>query len=831
MSTSETKLPISFRTSFKLDDLEEGVSKQLGEIANLDKVHEAYELLKDRKDAAELLYPTSKGGMIKHTIVKIHDNTTKQQYLLNTIYRVNLDNSGDFGLDEIQGDFEKLYNNDLFGAFIFQEGKIQLINRTFAEIFGLSDSGEVIGKDLKEFVCAEYRGLIDRKGNFDEPVVEVPGIYKIQGKRQGGEVIDLVLSLDYVIYNKKRAIQGLILNLKRRISDSQKFSKFRAIVDFASNGVAIFDTSGKIKYKNKAFQKSIDSRFNKKNNDIFQYLPDVTSSRVQSWIQNDESSVPFKERFVMSNKNREDIPMVLSAIKIPNDFENNFFFATQFFDLTILKKYGNALEEAKLEMGERANDRTSELKRAIGELGEEIQSRKIAEQKLEESEEKYRQLFENAKVGIFRSLADGSGFLDINSEFSDILGYAKKELMSLDLETIWFDRSDREKLYKELLHTGKVIDFESRILDKSGNEKFVSVSANYYQDKGFIEGVIIDISKRKKLEEKLRGKLKSERTILNFASRFIHLHPIKLEREITNSLQVLVENTESDGAFIYQLDRSTRELKRLYKWLSANEIPKPALPENIDLSKYQWFGLQFRKMNWDTLDIVSDNIPSDIASNELALLKRYNVKAVTITPLRINKKLYGILGLCAYKDMSKFDHETASLIHMYGVITSSVLARLNTERELNRTMNDLKASREELLQKNNVLTHIINTVELEKDKARSNIQTNIDRAILPQLRELKNSLIGVNTSRIEVMEEYLANISSSFINNLEALYRKLTPREIEICNLIRIGASSKKIADTLNISTATVNKHREQIRKKLNIHKKNINLTTYIQSL
>jgi len=60
---------------------------------------------------------------------------------------------------------------------------------------------------------------------------------------------------------------------------------------------------------------------------------------------------------------------------------------------------------------------------------------------------------------------------------------------------------------------------------------------------------------------------------------------------------------------------------------------------------------------------------------------------------------------------------------------------------------------------------------------------------------------------------------------------RLTPREIEVCDLIREGLPSKKIARALSISLKTVEKHRDNIRKKLGIANRRINLTPFLQSL
>lgn len=81
-----------------------------------------------------------------------------------------------------------------------------------------------------------------------------------------------------------------------------------------------------------------------------------------------------------------------------------------------------------------------------------------------------------------------------------------------------------------------------------------------------------------------------------------------------------------------------------------------------------------------------------------------------------------------------------------------------------------------------------------------------------------------------MLDEALGNITSSFMTKLESKYSKLSPRELEICNLIKNELSSKQIADALNISIQTVNGRRKDIRKKLGLTNKRINLSVYLKS-
>jgi len=77
----------------------------------------------------------------------------------------------------------------------------------------------------------------------------------------------------------------------------------------------------------------------------------------------------------------------------------------------------------------------------------------------------------------------------------------------------------------------------------------------------------------------------------------------------------------------------------------------------------------------------------------------------------------------------------------------------------------------------------------------------------------------------------LKNLTSSFGQKINSSMVKLSPREMEVCSLVRNGMVNKEIAHILNISVHTVEKHRRVVRKKLGIANMGINLHTYLNSL
>ncbi len=132
---------------------------------------------------------------------------------------------------------------------------------------------------------------------------------------------------------------------------------------------------------------------------------------------------------------------------------------------------------------------------------EDITERWQAEEKLRQSEEKYRQLVEHLNVGVFESTVDGA-FTHINPAIVKMSGYGSpEELMATPAHRLYADVSDRKKLISALMDKGSVNCMEMRSLKKDGTEYWISITAVLARgDKGEpdrITGIVEDITDRK----------------------------------------------------------------------------------------------------------------------------------------------------------------------------------------------------------------------------------------------------------------------------------------------------------------------------------------------
>jgi len=208
-------------------------------------------------------------------------------------------------------------------------------------------------------------------------------------------------------------------------------------------------------------------------------------------------------------------------------------------------------------------------------------------------------------------------------------------------------------------------------------------------------------------------------------------------------------------------------------------------------------------------------------------------KSCILTPLHGKTTAIGILV------MSSFNTEeilTPSVRHFAASLSTAFeLVRESHERELiqkslARSEALLKTERETLREKNIVLRELLHQIEAEKKEIERKIVDNIEKSVFPILYKLKGLASPGEKQYIDLIERSLSDITSPFINRLSERFRRLTPREIEICTMIRQGLSSKEIASLLNISPLTVHRYREYIRRKLGLINNRIGLATFLNN-
>ena len=149
-------------------------------------------------------------------------------------------------------------------------------------------------------------------------------------------------------------------------------------------------------------------------------------------------------------------------------------------------------------------------------IARDITQRKLIEEKLRESELKYRNIFENAINVFFQTKMDGT-ILEVSPSVKDHLGYTREELLGTNVGDIYYDVSQRDDLISQLKENEEIKDYEVKFRAKGGGLVYISASVRliYKPDgsPGHVDGVFNSITEHKLAEIKLRQSEEKHRVL------------------------------------------------------------------------------------------------------------------------------------------------------------------------------------------------------------------------------------------------------------------------------------------------------------------------------
>jgi PAS domain S-box-containing protein len=133
--------------------------------------------------------------------------------------------------------------------------------------------------------------------------------------------------------------------------------------------------------------------------------------------------------------------------------------------------------------------------------------RKQAEEALRESGEKYRALFEQSADAIYVTTREGQ-FVDLNQAGLDLFGFTREELTAVNTRDLYVHPVDRSRFQQEIEQQGFVRDFEVKLRKKDGTKMDCLLTSTVQRagDGSILgyQGIIHDLTERKRLEEQMR---------------------------------------------------------------------------------------------------------------------------------------------------------------------------------------------------------------------------------------------------------------------------------------------------------------------------------------
>lgn len=155
-----------------------------------------------------------------------------------------------------------------------------------------------------------------------------------------------------------------------------------------------------------------------------------------------------------------------------------------------------------------------------------------------------------------------------------------------------------------------------------------------------------------------------------------------------------------------------------------------------------------------------------------------------------------------------------------------------TQESLQEYQHTLEQKNQSLEEANIALKVLIRQWEADKAEMEKRFLTHVRTFVLPHLHKIRAGNPGKrNLALLSVVEDQLNALIHPLMKQLSNASVLLTPQEMQVASLVKAGRTTGEIAETLYISEATVSFHRKNLRAKLGLRNKSVNLRSFLLSM
>jgi PAS domain S-box-containing protein len=578
-------------------------------------------------------------------------------------------------LRESEERYRSLVKQSSDGVYIFdpKTAKILEANDQFKKMLGYTEE-EVAGLALSDLVILE-------KDIIDASIKKVlrNGIY-LYGLRhyrcKNGSIIDVEISATLIHYGEAQVVMVNLRNIterrhteKKLKTQATKLQEQAELLDIADDAIIVLDMDSRIIFWNHGAEERYGwSKKEVEGMNVHELLHTTFPRPLDEIKRRVGREGRWEGELIQTKKSGEKI-VVESRWALRRDHQGNPAAIMEINnDITERKRVQVALQKAKEDLEMRVVERTAELQNANDRLLIELNRRKRIEEMLQKGAERYRNLFVNSPLGIYRIASDGR-ILMANPTLIRMLGYSSfDELTSTgpkrkDYEPSYLRKKIKDRLEKE----GRVRGFETKWRKPDKSVMFVRENARAIRASDgtllFYEGTVEDISEQKKAEEKIQSYQKQLRSLASDLSlaeekerrrvaTMLHDHIGQILAISKIKLGALLQSAENNG-FLEQVKEIREHVEQaiLYTRSLTFELSPPILYDLGLEAAIEWLTEQIKEQHGINCTFEADNTPKPVsdeirivlfsATRELLLniAKHAQAQIAKVTIRRINENI------------------------------------------------------------------------------------------------------------------------------------------------------------------------------------------------
>jgi two-component system, cell cycle sensor histidine kinase and response regulator CckA len=383
-------------------------------------------------------------------------------------------------LRESEDRYRNIVELSLDPIFVHSEGKIVFVNSATLRLFGAKMPREIIGKSVLDFVHPDYREFalnrIQKIYSEGLPSTNVEEKFV----RFDGTMIDVEVSSIPCTFSGRKAVQGVVRDITERRQVEEKNAEQARLLDVAQDAIVVRDIDDRLLFWNKG------------------------AENLYGW--NYEEAKALDVRFLVNEDERINYEQHKREFLLKGHWEGEL--------LQLTKERRPIVTYSRWTLVR--NSEGKPVSRLI--ITRDITEQKQAEDKLQESEERYKALFERSLDLVYVCDFEGN-FIDANEAALNLLGYKKEEIDSLNFASLLSEDQLplAFKVTQEIKETGiqkNLVEFKLRC--RNGEEVYVESKGSAIISNGItvaVQSIARNITERRQTEEKLSKSEKKYHTI------------------------------------------------------------------------------------------------------------------------------------------------------------------------------------------------------------------------------------------------------------------------------------------------------------------------------
>ncbi len=395
----------------------------------------------------------------------------------------------------------EVYNNSPEAVFLldFYTRKIVDCNDRALKMFGYKDKESLIGSSRDEFIINK---LSDDELTKCKKQIALKGSYKknLQYETQDGKVFWGKLNITPLQVKKNKYYVTRISDVTETIEAKDNIEHINERLNNVINAVKSVVYSTRIVNGKPEL--------------------DFVSDRIESvyGISKDDYRKHFLHGTILSFVHPDDRDSLIEANRTLNNKQK----------VTLTYRFNHPKKDEYVWIEEQVFPQFNSQGEVIGNygLGTDVTARKLYENTLKESEERYRTLFERNLAGVYKASVSDKEILDCNDAFAKIFGYEnKEEIIGKVSSDIYISSSDKGTFHDTLLDKKSMINHESKIELIDGQEIWILENSRVVEENGtpsYVEGTLIDITPLKETQEALKESEENLSLVINSLDDIIY---------------------------------------------------------------------------------------------------------------------------------------------------------------------------------------------------------------------------------------------------------------------------------------------------------------------